>query len=204
MNAGLLDYLSNRYDSEQLPRLAILPFNVPENFAPPGNESHHYGRDLAQLFHRELLKASDFGIIEVFNRDRWPGKRAEFNAGNYQAMQLARNAGYDFVLVGYLEDIINETDLSVLTRVIDTSNGVTVWYGRTVVYSNDRPLRRTLAEYTFGFVEDRPDLFGFPERAERMARCTVEHILKGEVIQEEQPTRLGQFGLQPPVSEQLE
>jgi hypothetical protein len=162
--------------------MAIVPFNVPESFSPSGNESLNFGRELAARFHQELMGEGELGIIELFNRDRWPGKRSEFNAGNYGSIELARNAGYDLVLVGYLEEIVNETDLTLLTKVIDTSNGVTVWYGRTVAYSSRRPLRRTLAEHSFGFVKDEPDSFRFQERADEMARCTVDSILHGDIV----------------------
>ncbi len=183
VNAGLLDYLKTRYDSTNTSRLAIIPFNVPESFAPSGMQSRHFGRDIALNFHQEIVGSGELGIVELFNRDRWPGKRAEFSHGNYQAIESARNAGYDLVLVGYLEDIVNETDLTLLTKLIDTSNGVTLWYGRTVTYSARRPLRRSISEYSFGFVRDRPDSFAFQERVAEMARCTVDSILYGETVE---------------------
>ncbi len=183
VNAGLIDYLSARYNPVNMSRLAIVPFNVPESFAPSGNQTRHFGRDIALSFYQEIVGSGELGIVELFNRDRWPGKRAEFNTGNYYAIESARNAGYDMVLVGYLEDIVNETDLTLLTKLIDTSNGVTLWYGRTVTYSSARPIRRSLAEYSFGFVRDRPDAFAFKERVEEMARCTVDSILYGEPLE---------------------
>lgn len=182
VNAGLLDYLNTRYDSTNMSRMAIIPFNVPESFAPSGMQSRHFGRDIAMNFHQEIIGSGELGIVELFNRDRWPGKRAEFSNGNYYAIESARNAGYDLVLVGYLEDIVNETDLTLLTKLIDTSNGVTLWYGRTVTYSARRPLRRSLSEYSFGIVRDRPDSFAFQERVAEMARCTVDSILYGETV----------------------
>src|SRR5262245_19573635 len=81
IDVGVLDYINNRYGSEQLPRMAIFPFSVPENFARRGSESANYGRELAVLFHREMLKTEQLRIVELFNRDSWPGKRADFHAG---------------------------------------------------------------------------------------------------------------------------
>ena len=44
------------------------------------------------------LKAGNLGIVEVFNRDRWPGKRAEFSTGNYNSINRSANVFYYFVV----------------------------------------------------------------------------------------------------------
>jgi hypothetical protein len=186
IDLGLVDYISNRYNSQQLPRIAVIPFDVPETFSPAGNQKINFGRDLANLFQHELLRRGELGIVELFDRDRWPGKRAEFFTGNYTAIQLARNAGYDFVVVGYMKDIINESDLTMLTRVVDTSNSITVWYAKTTISSNARVLRRTLSDITRGWIiQDKPDLFAFPERADLFASCTADRLIRGKPVEDE-------------------
>ncbi len=182
INAGLLEYLSSRYHSEHLPRMAVIPFSVPETFAPGGEESRHFGRELAGLFQRELLRTGELAIVELFNRESWPGKRAEFNSGNYGAIRFARDAGYDLILVGYMDEITNASDLTVYTRLIDTENSATLWFAKTVSFNNDRKRRRILADIPFSTYEDRPDLFAFPERAERLAECTTKHILEDDPL----------------------
>lgn len=175
INVGWLDYLKARYNSQPFVRIAIIPFDVQENFAPPGNESLHYGRELARRFQSELQRTQELSIIEVFNQDRWPGKREEFFLGNHRAIQLARDAGYDFVIVGYLDELRNAEEMILFSKVIDTSNGVSVWYGKTMVFSRRRALRDLLADARLA--DARPELFHFPERAAELASCTVDGIL---------------------------
>ena len=178
VDVGLLDYISSRYHSGQAPRIAIIPFEVPETFAPAGKPSINYGRELAHLFHQELLRGNELSVVEIFDRNNWPGKKAEFFTGDYTALQLARNAGYDFLILGYMEEINNESDITILTRAIDLSNNVTVWYARSTVSSNERVLRRTYSYWSFGFLmKDQPELFAFPERSQLLIRCTVNRLL---------------------------
>lgn len=174
INLVLPDYVKQRYGKDAMPRMAVIPFDVPETFAPPGNESRHFGRELAQLFTTAFHSTGAITIVELFNRDRWPGKREEFFTGNFGAMQIARAAGYDLVLVGYLKDLTNDTDLVLLTRLIDTASQVTIWSGETKVHSEARDWRYLLSKLRLA--KDRPELFEFPERARALASCTVEAI----------------------------
>jgi len=163
-------------------RAAVIPFDVPETFAPLGNDSANYGRELARKVQGELNRAGGLPIVEIFNRDRWPGKRAEFFNGNYGAIDLARAAGYDLVIVGYLDDIKNEKSLGMYTKIIDTQDQVTIWSSRTEVSTSAREVRRALDATPF--VNDRPDLFHFPERTDKLAECTVEGMLGEEAVPE--------------------
>lgn len=189
INGGLLDYLKTRYHSQPFVRFAIIPFDVQESFALPGNESEHYGRELARRFQAEIQRSGELGIVELFNQDRWPGKREEFFTGNHRSIQLARDAGYDMVILGYLEDLRNDEELPLLTKVIDTSNGVTVWFGRTVAYSRRRPVRELFADARLA--QKRPELFAFTERTEKLVRCTVSEILYASPLEPgvDQPKR---------------
>ncbi len=185
IDLGLSDYVTNRFHSQQKPRFAVVPFEVPETFAPPGNVSQNFGRDMANLFQQQLLQRGELGIIENFDRDRWPGKRAEFFTGNYGAIELARNAGYDFVIVGFMKDIVNESELTLLTRVIDTANSITVWYGETTAFTTEREARRTISRLSRGWVKDRPELFDFPGRTDLLISCTTQRLIRGKSFEEE-------------------
>lgn len=178
INVGWLDYLKVRYNSQPFVRIAIIPFDVQESFAPPGNESLHYGRELARRFQSELQSTQELSIVEVFNQDRWPGKREEFFIGNHRAIQLARDAGYDFVIVGYLEELKNAEEMNLFTKVIDTSNGVSVWYGKTMAFSRKRAIRDFFVDARLA--QRRPELFYFSERAGELAFCAVDQILHSE------------------------
>lgn len=187
VNLQVLDYLSQRYNSHPLLRTAVFPFDVPETFAPPGNKSLHFGRDIAQSFQRELLRSEELGIVELFDRDRWPGKRQEFNAGAYQAIEMARHAGYDLLVIGYMDYITNETEMTFFTRLIDTSNSLTIWYGKTVVYSNERVRQRELSKVPLIGAKETPSLFHFPERTELFVTCTVNRIFSDDMLSGDEP-----------------
>ncbi len=184
LNVGMTDYLNKHY-AGQPTRMAIFPFDVPEKFVLSRQQDRNFGVELAELFQRELLRSGELHIVELFDRDNWPGKRSDFFSGNYEALDMARNAGYDLVLVGRMEDIVNDEDITVVTKIIDTSNGVTLWSSKTVSYSKARPLNDTFADLSYGGVKRRPELFHFPERTERVAVCTVERIFHEDVMLDE-------------------
>lgn len=129
----------------------------------------------------ELSAAEVVPIVQLFNVDRWPGKREEFFEGNYQAIAFARDAGFDLVIVGYLEELRNDEELVLYTKVIDTSNYVTIWSGKTVSFSRARRLNKALEQTRL--LKDRPDLLDFPMRSEELTTCTLGGIL-GEGEQE--------------------
>ncbi len=178
---NLLDYLTSYDYLENQLRFGVIPFNVPETFAPPGNDNVHYGREIAKKFTLELQAKGELPIIELFNRDRWPGKREEFFTGNYKALEYGRLAGYDFVVVGYMEDIVNDNELGVYCKIIDTTNGITIWSSYTVLTSNKRFYREAAAKVTYGNIPNRPDLFHFPERLDELAKCTVDKMFSEEM-----------------------
>lgn len=179
-NLQLQDYVSHRYGSDHPVRAAVIPFDVPESFALPGNDSEYFGRTLARKLVMELHRSAVLPIVELFNRDRWPGKREEYFTGNYRAIEQARNAGYDLVVLGYMENIQNDNSFTILTKVIDTSNQVTIWSASTEAYSLDRSWRRSLA--WFPLYDDQPNKFQFPEKIDTFAQCTVSGILTAEEV----------------------
>lgn len=179
IDVGFDNYLSQQNRTKKILRMAVVPFDVPETFAPVGRENINYGIELAKRFQQQLLGKTPGLIVELFDRERWPGKREDFLKGNYQAIELARNAAYDLVAVGYMEEITNSSDLVILTKIIDVTNSVTLWDARTVVYTTQRTLRSNLSRV--GAVEDQPDLFAFPERTQKFAQCTVERLLSTEI-----------------------
>jgi TolB-like protein len=170
-----VDYLDARFQKGNVPRLAIVPFDTQENFSPPMNPHLRFGNRLAQGFQQQFLARNEAIIVEVFLRD-WPGKRLDFTAGNFQAINYARDAGYDFVVVGFVEDIVNDLKIRVHTKIIDVDNGMTVWYGTTDVKSNARSSRGFLRAATRGSYPERDDLFEFEQRIDKLTTCTAERI----------------------------
>ncbi len=135
---------------------------------------HHFGRRLAKNFQEELLQRGTLSIVELFNRDNWPGKRDDFFSGNYQSIEYARNAGYDFVLIGHMQDIRADDQMVVYTKLIDVSNNVTVWSAKTTVSSTQRSVNEGIDTIVGGVRQ--PELFPFTEQAAELARCTVEEM----------------------------
>lgn len=179
-NASVEDYIRTRFHSQNMIRAAVIPFDVPEIFARSGNESENYGQVLAQKFHQELLRAGTVGIVELFARDTWPGKREEFFSGNYGAIELARNAGYDLVIVGYLDPLNDDRTLSLQTKIIDVSTNATVWYGQTEVESKDRAWKSVFSRARL--LKQRPDRFVFPDRTDALINCTVAQIQESDLV----------------------
>ncbi|MCC6933994.1 MAG: hypothetical protein IT292_12220 [Deltaproteobacteria bacterium] len=156
-----------------------MPFWVEESFASGIGKSSDLGNDLARIFQRELIRSKEIPVVEIFFRDRWPGRRGDFNEGNYQALMLARNAGYDLVLLGRLLPITDPSVLITDTKVVDVLTGVTLWSGQTTHTSYRREQRELLGKTPF--FKNRPEIFDFSERVTELAECTVhEGILNSE------------------------
>jgi len=175
----LIDYIKARYDSNSPKRFGIIPFDMPENFYSPGNfpgsATNDSTQEVARRLQIALLATGELGIFEVFDRGVWPRKRDEFFRGNYAAIDQARSAGYDFVIVGMLEPLTNDSDLVFHTKVIDLSANMTVFSGTTTVNSNARAWDRDM-QAVKGF-KLRQDLFEFKERFEKYARCTADYLV---------------------------
>jgi hypothetical protein len=170
------NYLSERFVRGNIPRIAVIPFEVPANFSPAMNPLLRLGHDMATGFQRHMLQTGEQMIVELFDRGQWPGKRMDFSTGNLVALEQARDAGYDFIFVGYLDDIKDDVILRVHTKLVDTENSSTVWYGTTDVMSRARPTRGLLDWMTRGYYPVRHDLFEFRERFDELEQCTVQRM----------------------------
>ena len=180
INLMLRDYVSKRFDEKTPARMAIIPFDVQESFAPAGNDSLHFGRDLANNFVMEFHKQGVVPIVELFERDRWPGKRAEFFAGNYQAISIARAAGYDLVMIGYLEALKDPSDFIAYIKIIDTQNNMTIWSSKTEVHSHEHDISDALSKVDIA--KRRNDLFDFTGLTKQLVYCAVDEIVNSEEV----------------------
>jgi len=156
----------------------ILPFVVPENFAQPGADVPNVGRELAVEFAAQFRGAGAIPVVEMYNVDRWPGRREDFATGNYQALQLARNAGFDFLVVGYLEDLKGDDFFNIQVKLIDVSNNITLHHSLLRAYSRDRLWSREFGRSWF--VQEHPNNYSFPEIIDESARCGVEAMMSDE------------------------
>ncbi len=177
---NLEEYITSRFGSKSQARLGIIPFSVQANFSSWGQNKPDWGYDLAAMLHQQILATGKVRIAEVLDRRDWPGKSEEFFSGNFGAIQAARSAGFDLVLVGFQETLKNSADLSISTKIIDTESGITVWYGKTQVYSY-RPEIEKSASYVNLSIR-RPDLVYLPETAKVSAVCIAKAISPEEEL----------------------
>ncbi len=149
--------------------MGVIPFDVPANLASRGAQMPGLGNQLAWAVHRKLLETEVFPILEVLNREDWPRKREQFFTGNFGALRFAADAGYDMVIIGYLEPIERLDTWTVHTKVIEVASGTTLWYGTSRVYT----MRPDMLEVssTIGMTDRRPDLLNTPALAEEAATC---------------------------------
>ena len=69
------DYVSKRYPLGAPIRVGVIPFSVPANVAAHSNELPGLGNQLAWMVKDELLARGTMPIVEVLNRQDWPGKK---------------------------------------------------------------------------------------------------------------------------------
>lgn len=176
----MVDYIRRQYGSRSPVRVAVMPFDVPESFAFQGTASVNYGRTLASKFQRAFLQTEELSIVELFDRDNWPGKSDEFFAGNYGAMKLARDAGYDVVVLGRMNDIVDGRNLAVNVKIIDLNTSITLWFGEITAYTHEKLIREAMSKA--GVSKEKHEDFQFEERTDELANCAAESAIVDLVL----------------------
>lgn len=169
-------YINQRFTSGEQVRMAVIPFVSQANLAAYSNELPGIGNNMAWGVQRELLDSGVFPIVELLNRQDWPGKKEEFFAGNFGAITHARNAQYDLVLLGFIEPIARLDTWIVHTKVIDLQGGVTLWYGTTTVVTQRAEIQEVGT--MLGGSKRRPDLLYTTPLLDEATRCIAADILK--------------------------
>lgn len=182
LQTPLGDYISKRFEPGSRVRLAVIPFSVPANLAAQSDEQPGLGIDLAQRVQARLLQTGVVPIVELLNREDWPGKKDEFSHGNFGAIQTARDAGYDLVLVGNVLPMASMEQLSAQTKVIEVESGVTAWYGETTVSSN-RSYFNSLGS-SWGMSQRRPDRIFIDQTVDKLASCIRNDVIAERVVPE--------------------
>ena len=170
-------YLRTRYQRNSPVRLAIIPFTTPANLTPYDPQAvPALGNQFAWRVQAEFLRKQTFPIIEVLDRQDWPGKKDEYFTGNRGALESALNAGYDLALVGSIDQMYRADTYVVNTKLIDIESGITLWYGRHEVTTNRDEMEETSG--FFGLTNQRPDLYWHNALLEKGARCIVSEVLR--------------------------
>lgn len=168
-------FIDQRFKGGTTARMAVIPFVAQANFTAQNSELPGVSDQLAWSVHRELLGYDTLPIIEVFNRQDWPGKKDDFFTGNFGALTLARDAGYDLVLVGYLERIVRLDEWTVHTKIIDVDSGTTLWYGTSRITNNRADLLEVSS--VMGMTDRRPDILNVKEMVDRAGLCIAHDIM---------------------------
>ncbi|RMD83908.1 MAG: hypothetical protein D6808_07875 [Candidatus Dadabacteria bacterium] len=179
VKTDLDSYITSRFPKNSPVRLAVIPFTVPANFTGYGAGRKNLGTELAAAMQRRILEKELVPIAEVFNREYWPGKEGEFFSGNFGALAQAREAGYDLVLVGLVDNLSSLNAITVYTKIIDVDAGVTLWYGKATAQASitenyDRRSRNPL-KYIVN-VRTRPDLLYFSDIIDEVVNCSTDEI----------------------------
>lgn len=169
------DYLTRRFNTGAPVRMGIIPYTVPANLSGIVNQYPGLGNELARLTHAQFLNREIIPITEVVNRDDWPRKKDEFFKGNFGALSQAREAGYDLIFVGLVENLAFNKKLILSTKMIEVESGITLWYGRTIVTTDRRDYDRT-ADY-LNFEDRDPSASHQDLLVETAASCTVKEVL---------------------------
>jgi hypothetical protein len=173
---NLADFISERFPSGAPVRMAVIPFTVPANLSTKSVDQPGLDIKFTALLHAELLRRGVAPIVEVLNRHDWPAKKEEFAVGNFGALSFAKEAGYDFVVVGNFEPLRSADKMSVIAKVIEVESGITVYYGRSEAITWRNTARSTTD--VFGITPRRPDLNYSFELIGELSRCVADEIVK--------------------------
>lgn len=168
-------YIDQRFKGGTTARMAVVPFVTQANFTAQNSELPGISDQLAWGVQRELLAYDTLPIVEVFNRQDWPGKKDDFFTGNFEALSLARNAGYDLVLLGYMERLVRLDRWVIHTKIIDVDSGTTLWYGTSTVVTNQPDLYEVSG--TFGLTSQRPDILHIEPMTNAATACIARDIM---------------------------
>jgi len=175
---GLDGYLTQRFNTGAPVRLGIIPFTVPANLATVSADRPGIDNQLAWRLQADLLNDQRIPIVEFLPRQDWPGKKDEFFTGNFGAIRMGHDAGYDLVLVGYVEPLTSFTKLAAYAKLVDTDSGVTLWYGKSEVLTG-RKMLQDIESYV-GIGKNREDIFYSEQMIGALARCLANEVINDE------------------------
>ena len=173
-------YISQRFPKGSPLRVGIVPFSSQANLAARNDMAPGLGFSIARGLREQLLAYGTFPIIEVLPRADWPGKYLEFDSGNFEAISMAKNAGYDFVLIGAINQLRSLDELSARAKLIEAEGGITVWSGEASVSS----LRRERADsIPFRWLsKNEPSRFATNELMDMLPACLAASLLSEEPV----------------------
>ena len=171
----LEDYIRSRFQSGAPVRMAVIPFSVPANVAGLNNQIPGLGSELAWKVHARFLETEIVPITEVLNRQDWPGKKEEFFTGNFGAIAMAKEAGYDLAVIGYVEPQNSMDALTAFVKIVEVESGITVYYGKSTANTRRRDID-DFSGYIPGVRVDPSNTY-FSVLSETLGRCVVKGVI---------------------------
>ncbi len=173
---GLEEFLNKRFGSKTPVRIGIVPFTVPANLSASGQQLPGLGNTLAYRIQAWMLENGSIPIVEVLPREDWPGKKDEFFTGNFGAIRMAREAGYDLVLVGLVHEMTSFDTLSSSVKIIETESGISIWYGQVDAISAKQSVDRNTS--WLGLTDRTPARLHYEPLIERLSKCIVKEATR--------------------------
>ncbi len=174
IKTDLEGYINQRFTAKSPVRVGVIPFSVPANLANRGDQMPGLDNQFAWELQRKLLATELFPIIEGLDRQDWPGKKEEFFSGNFGALAYARDAGYDMIVVGYMEPLHRLDTWTIHTKVIEVAGGTTLWFGTSTAYTTRHDMLEVSS--TLGMTDRRPDLQYVDALLETITSCVSREI----------------------------
>ena len=172
-------FLMQRFHKGSPVRLGIIPFSAPANIAGRSAELPGIGKELAWKVRNDLLAHNFVPIVEILNRVDWPGKKEEYFSGNFGAISMARDAGYDLVMVGYVDKIRSLTGLTAYSKIIEVESGTTLFSLKSTAQSYRK--RPSKFQRYFGIGEPvEPSRIATEHISSELAYCIVDRIVQGD------------------------
>jgi len=175
-------FISQRFPRNSPVRIGIVPFSSQANIAAYSAQDPGLGTELSYHVRNLILQQGIVPIVEMLPREDWPRKYEEFHAGNFGAINMAKKAHYDLVLVGQIEPMHSMETLGVHTKLIEVHQGITVWSGRSEVRTL-RHEREKTRPYSW-FIDRQPNRVYTRMLTEKLAHCVAKGILAEDPLVE--------------------
>ncbi len=169
VRTDLESFIYQHFKNGQQARVGVIPFISQANLADRYDGQTGLGTQMAWAVQRELLATEVFPVVQMLAHEDWPGRKQEFFAGNFGSLAFARDAGLDFVLIGYIDWPDRLDKWVVHTKLIDVHTGTTLWYGSSTV-STVRPDMLEVSS-TLGLTDRRPDMYHMQQIRDAAATC---------------------------------
>ena len=175
VRTDLESYVYQHFKGGQQARVGVFPFMSQANIADKSDGFRGLGTQIAWGVQRELLATEVFPVVQMLAKEDWAGQKNEFFTGNFSSVAFARDAGLDFILIGYVDWPARLDKWNIHTKLIDVHTGATLWYGTSTVSTSRSDMLEVSS--TLGLTDRRPDQYDMHPIREAAAHCIVHDMV---------------------------